>query len=236
MKRAIRPDQASTPSSHAAPDIDATGPVGDALASSREQHGRLCPRQVLGVRIGLAGASALSLAVPRHDKRLLVVAETDGCLLSGIEAATGCSTRHRTLRIEDYGKVAATFIDSRTGQAFRIAPRPGIRSLASAFAPDEPRRYYAQLLGYQRISEVDLVCVTAVTLVRDVSALVGRAGVRVDCSSCGEEILNGREQIDGGAPYCLACRAEAYYRAPDAAERAHDRPVRPSTRTASRPG
>ena len=95
------------------------------LAQSAANHQRLCPRQVLGVRMGLAGAGLLEMEVPRTDKLLLVIVETDGCFVSGIEAATGCSVLHRTLRVEDYGKVAASFVDVNSGRAFRLAPRPG---------------------------------------------------------------------------------------------------------------
>ena len=48
------------------------------LEQTADRHKHLCPRQVLGVRIGLAGAVALDLEAPRNDKRLLVILETDG--------------------------------------------------------------------------------------------------------------------------------------------------------------
>ena len=54
--------------------------------SSRD-HNHLCPRQILGVRLGLAGAAALGLEPPVKDKRLLVVTETDGCFVDGVTAA-----------------------------------------------------------------------------------------------------------------------------------------------------
>ena len=88
--------------------------------SSRD-HNHLCPRQILGVRLGLAGAAALVLEPPIKDKRLLVVTETDGCFVDGVTAATGCTVGHRTLRVEDYGKAAATFVDTHTGRAVRVA-------------------------------------------------------------------------------------------------------------------
>ncbi|MFN3336848.1 MAG: FmdE family protein [Thermomicrobium sp.] len=108
----------------------------------------MCPRQVLGVRMGLAGGKALRLEVPRRDKRLLVITETDGCLTDGIAAVTGCQVRHRTLRLIDYGKVAATFVDTCTGQAVHIAPRLGVRERAHLYATEASKRWSAQLLGY----------------------------------------------------------------------------------------
>ena len=88
---------------------------------SSARHNHLCPRQILGVRIGAAGASALGLEPHRADKRLLVILETDGCFADGVEAATGCTIGHRTLRVEDYGKIAATFVDGKKGTAIWVA-------------------------------------------------------------------------------------------------------------------
>src|SRR5512135_3550111 len=100
------------------------------LRLAAEDHSHLCPRQVLGVRMGMAGAALLGLQAPRTDKRLLVIVETDGCFVSGIEAATGSAVNHRTLIVEDYGKIAATFVDTLNGQALRLAPRSDVRQRA----------------------------------------------------------------------------------------------------------
>lgn len=95
--------------------------IKDLLEKSAARHTHLCPRQVLGVRVALAGASALGLSIPRADKRLLIILETDGCFADGVEAATGCTVGHRTLRVEDYGKITATFADTATEKAIRAA-------------------------------------------------------------------------------------------------------------------
>jgi formylmethanofuran dehydrogenase subunit E len=63
--------------------------------------------------MGLAGGRWLELEVPQKDKRLLTIAETDGCAADGLAVATGCWVGRRTMRILDFGKVAATFVDTR---------------------------------------------------------------------------------------------------------------------------
>lgn len=181
------------------------------LEASSRQHSHLCPRQVLGVRIGLAGAAALSLEVPRRDKRLLVIVETDGCFVSGIEVVTGAAVHHRTLRVEDYGKVAATFVDVQTGRAVRISPRGDVREKALLYAPTEKRRYFAQLKAYQIMPDEELLTVQEVTLNRPVATLVSRPGVRVNCALCGEEIINEREVWVDGQCLCRTCAGEGYY-------------------------
>lgn len=185
--------------------------IAQACAASAAQHDRLCPRQVLGVRMGLAVGHALDLSLPRQDKRLLLFAETDGCLLDGISAATGCTVGHRTMRIVDYGRVALTALDLERGEAFRIAPRPGVRELARDYAAPGLPRYAAQLEGYQRIPELLLFDVVRVRLALDVDALLGRPGSRVNCSQCGEEVLNQRETYVRGQAVCPGCRDSAYY-------------------------
>jgi formylmethanofuran dehydrogenase subunit E len=181
------------------------------LELSSSWHKHLCPRQVLGARLALAGAAALGLAIPRRDKRLLLIAETDGCFTSGLEAATGCSPRHRTLRVVDYGKIGVTFVDVKTGTAVRLAPQLDIRQKAYQYAPEEKKRYYAQLIGYQRMPDHELLTLRPVQLTTSISVLVGRAGVRVNCAGCDEEIINEREIVMEGRPLCAACVAPAYY-------------------------
>ncbi len=183
------------------------------LCSARHRH--LCPRQVLGVRMGLAGTAALGLSVPCPDKRLIVIAETDGCFADGLEVSAEVSVGHRTLRIEDYGKIAAVFVDRQTGITLRLAPRLDARELARQYAPNEPQRYFAQLQAYQVMPDKVLFSITPVVLSTPIEQIISRPGVRVNCTSCGEEIINEREVMMDGRPYCQACAGPAYYQFPE---------------------
>lgn len=181
------------------------------LEISSSQHNHLCPRQILGARIGLAGLSALGFAELPNKKRLLVILETDGCFADGVIAATDCTVGHRTLRVEDFGKVAATFVDTQTGRAVRLAPTADVRQQASSCVPEEPRHYFAQMQAYQIMPDEKLITVTEVSLVTPIEQIISRPGRRVDCAQCGEEIMNEREIIVDGQPLCRACAGQAYY-------------------------
>lgn len=183
------------------------------LAVSSARHSHLCPRQVLGARIGIAGANALGLPLPRTDKRLLVFVESDGCFADGVEAATGCTMGHRTLRLEDYGKIAAVFVDVENEWAVRVAPRLDVRERAYAYAPGERRHYFAQLQGYQVMPEKELLIVQPVVLATPVAQIVSRPIVRTNCEACGEEIINEREVTVGERTLCRGCAGPAYYHA-----------------------
>jgi formylmethanofuran dehydrogenase subunit E len=184
------------------------------LEISSLNHNHLCPRQILGVRMGLAGTVELGLEPQPSGKRLLVIVESDGCFADGIMAATGCTVGHRTLRVEDYGKIAATFVDVKTGHAIRIAPRLDVRRRAMACIPDERRHYFAQMEAYQTLPEAELFTFSEVQLTPPVEQIVSRPGVRVDCAICGEEIINEREIQRDGCSLCRACAEGAYYHAP----------------------
>jgi formylmethanofuran dehydrogenase subunit E len=181
------------------------------LDASAVRHKHLCPRQVLGVRAALVGTRNLDLKTPRRDKRLLIISETDGCFIDGLEAVTSASCGHRTLRIEDYGKIAATFIDVRNEQAVRVSPAINLRHRAWEYAPGEKRRYFAQLIAYQAMPDEELFTVQNVRLLQSIQSLISRAGVRVDCELCGEEIINEREIYQEGKILCKGCAGDGYY-------------------------
>ncbi len=196
------------------------------LDASAALHRHLCPRQVLGVRMGMLAGCKLGLALPQIDtraggasagKRLLTIVETDGCFADGISVATGCWVGRRTLRVEDYGKVAATFVDTQTECALRIAPRREARILAGQFAPEAYNKWEAQLLGYQRMPDELLLMTQTVALAAPLERIISRAGRRVLCEICGEEIINECEVVREGAVLCRACAGQAYYliEAPD---------------------
>lgn len=179
------------------------------LARLAPLHTRLCPRQVLGIRIGLYAGELLDLPLPRGDKRLIAFVETDGCAVDGIVVATGCAVGRRTMRILDFGKVAATFVDAVTGRAVRIAPRPDARAHASHAVVGDA--WEAMLLGYQRLATTDLLQAEPVELTTSLADLISRPGLHRPCDRCGEEIMNEREVVTVGSIVCRGCAGERYY-------------------------
>lgn len=174
-------------------------------------HQHLCPRQVLGVRMGLLGGRLLGIDVPQTDKRLLTLVELDGCGADGIAVATGCRVGRRSLRILDYGKTAATFVDTHTGRAFRVRPNPAARDCAQEYAPEATTRWEGYLLGYQRMPEDELLLAQEVALTWSLEKLLSKHGYRVTCEQCGEEIINEREVVVEGRILCQTCGVASYF-------------------------
>jgi len=182
------------------------------LEKSARDHSHLCPRQILGVRLGLAGMKSLGFESPPDKKRLLVITETDGCFADGLSAATNCSVGHRTLRVEDYGKAAAVFVDVKTGRTVRVAPALDIRQRACAYESDESRHYFAQMGAYKIMPDEEMFTVIEVHLAASVESILSRPGMRVTCDLCGEEIMNEREVHQNEMNLCHTCARGGYYR------------------------
>lgn len=181
------------------------------LRESAKRHKHLCPRQVLGARMGLFGAELLGIELPRHDKRLLAISETDGCAVDGLIAATGCRVGSRTLRILDFGKVAATFVDTYTEKTIRIVPHREARTIAVKHAPHARNRWEAMLFGYQVMTATQLFVFQHVQLDMPLSQIASRAGKKATCEVCSEEVINGREVLNNNLVLCRACAGEKYY-------------------------
>ncbi len=179
-------------------------------SASHHRHG-ICPRQILGVRMGLLAGALLNVAIPSEDKRLLAVVESAGCFVDGITVATGCRIGGRTLLMEDHGKIAATFVDLDTDHAIRIVPAPDSRDRAMHLAPSAPNRRAAQLSAYRTMPADDLFRWRDVRLVKPLDRWQSTPEKPTACDGCGEEVLNGRLLVSEGRNLCRACAGDGSY-------------------------
>jgi formylmethanofuran dehydrogenase subunit E len=161
--------------------------------------------------MALAGLAAVEVQGPVSKPTGLVIVETDGCFVDGIEVASGATVGHRTLRVVDMGKIAATFVNVRSGKAIRLAPKHGVRSLAFTYAPDQDHRYKAQLEGYRVMPESELFVFQDVSLNPPLASLLSNPDARAACSRCGEEVINQREMILEGEVVCRSCAGGSYF-------------------------
>lgn len=160
-------------------------------------------------------AELFGLELPQTNKRLFAFVETDGCFADGVSVATGCWLGRRTLRLMDYGKVAATLVDTTTCRAVRIWPSQKARALAGGYAPEASDRWHQQLEGYQVMPTREMLCASEVALTVSLDAIISRPGVRVICDRCGEEILNEREVVLPAGTFCTSCANGGYYLLPE---------------------
>lgn len=175
------------------------------FAKAREFHGHVCAGIVLGTRLTIAGLRELGLNPQEHHRDLIVYMEIDRCGTDAVQAITGCSLGHRSLKFRDYGKFAATFVDLKSGRAVRVAvdeknrakhdqmdPKEMLQALATA--PDE------EILKIQRVS-VEI----------PENDIPGMPKHKTVCTQCGERVMDGREFVREGKAVCKACADGAYY-------------------------
>jgi formylmethanofuran dehydrogenase subunit E len=162
--------------------------------------------------MGLAGLKVLGVEAPVTTKTALVIIETGGCFADGIRVATGATVGHRTLRVEDIGKIAATFTDLNKRTSLRLAPKLDVRTRALTYSPGEKRRYFAQLQGYQVMPDDELFNFQWVELQTPAEQIISHQNAMAICSRCGEEIINERELVVEGKVLCRTCAYGGYYR------------------------
>lgn len=177
-----------------------------ALRAAMQLHGgHACAGLVLGSRLALYGASLIDVDLPDTEKRLLVSVETDRCAVDAIQAITGCRPGKRTLRLLDYGKLAATFHDQQTDTAVRVAARGDLRERVTAVGANREERHNAQREAYLTLPDEELFTVKSVKPQPSEFDMPGPPKQRVKCALCGEEVSDGREVITAAGTACRPC-------------------------------
>jgi len=189
-------------------------PIEQLLEQYDLQHGNLCPGSLLGLRMAVLGCALVGIEDPRGADRnkLVVWVEIDRWLADAVEAVTGARLGKRTLKFLDYGKLAATFLNSETGKAVRIVALESSRGLADQRHPEIADKYQRQMRAYREAAEEELFDVTEVEVRMRAKDLPGHPRSRVICHKCGEGVNDGREvRLPERITLCRSCVYGAYY-------------------------
>jgi len=184
------------------------------LEECERLHGHMCAGQLLGARMAVLGCREIGVDDPRGaDRRKLIVwVEIDRCMADAVSAVTGVRLGKRSLKYVDYGKVAATFLNSETDRAVRIVALESARTLADERFSEIKDKRQRQFRAYSESANEDLFKVELVNVVLKDIDLPGSPRSRVICSICGEGVNDGREVIAAdGDPICRGCDRGNYY-------------------------
>src|SRR5262245_4389856 len=125
------------------------------LARSMVLHPRLCPRQVLGVRMARLACVLLNIDPALKRKSIYVVMEIGRCAADAVMIVTGASPTNGLMRLVGYGKVAATFVSLSSRESFRISEQQPSRDFAVRALPHLPA-WEAQRDAYQTLPDDQL--------------------------------------------------------------------------------
>jgi len=181
------------------------------LSLAAETHGHLCAGQVLGVRLAMLGLAELGIDDPVAErKRLVTYVEIDRCVTDAVALVANCRLGKRALKFRDWGKVAATFLDLKTGRAVRVAAKESSKQAARDMFPELQLEAGQQKAYGQLPDEIlfDKKWVKVEVLPED---LPGFKGPRVVCAQCGEGVNFKREVVKNGRTLCRCCAGEKYY-------------------------
>jgi formylmethanofuran dehydrogenase subunit E len=200
------------------------------LREAEIAHGHLCAGQILGVRMAMLAMNRLGIRSPRKKtlptgelnpdrKRPVVFVEIDRCATDAIGVVTGARVGKRALKLRDWGKMAATFIDLDA----KLAPDTykGIRVVALEGSKQSARELYpaleknqAQMRAYRELPDDELFSEQWVRVPLSPSEFPGYKGERLACTRCGEGINFDRFVERDGERLCLACAdpSSLYYR------------------------
>jgi len=110
-------------------------------------------------------------------------------------ALTGCRPGKRTMKVMDYGKMAATFVNIESGKAVRIASA----------------RQKGEEVDHAKAADEELFRITQVNVPLKPEDLPGKPLRARQCARCGENVLDGRETEAGEETLCRPCFENANY-------------------------
>ena len=191
------------------------------LHEAEVAHGHLCAGQVLGVRMAMLALARLGIDDPRgrtnadgtlnaDRKRLVTFVEIDRCATDAIGVVTGCRVGKRALKLRDWGKMAATFVD--LSMELEPGVYKGLRVVALESSKDRARELYPgmernpqQMKAYREMPDAELFGEQWVRVPLAASEFPGYKGQRVVCGRCGEGVNFDRFVERGGQRLCLPC-------------------------------
>lgn len=201
------------------------------LAEAERAHGHLCAGQVLGVRMAMLALERLGVSDPRvrhladgslnpDRKRLVTFVEIDRCATDAIGVVTGCRVGKRALKLRDWGKMAATFVDLNAPlgedeyKGLRVVALESSKARAKELYP-ELEKNAQQMKAYREMPDAELFAEEWVRVALPASEFPGYRGQRVVCAQCGEGVNFDRFVERGGERVCLACAENGarYWRA-----------------------
>ena len=179
-------------------------------------HRHSCPGLSIGIRASELAHRELG---DLPDGQLVCITETDMCGVDAVQYLTGCTFGKGNLIHRDYGKMAFTFFDRKTGQGFRCLLKHGARgdmeeeisSLQRKIAKGDASEAEQARLGElrqqmeDRIMALDLDDLFEVMAPKEQMPRSARILASLVCEECGEATMESRTRRFAGQTLCQPC-------------------------------
>lgn len=179
-------------------------------------HGHSCPGLAIGIR---AAEAALNEMAGVGQADLVCVAETDMCGVDGIQFLTGCTYGKGNFLHRDYGKMAFSFYNRKSGKGIRLAFRTEARGELDSEMPalmaksvegiitgeeQEQLKLLRQEMQ-QRLMMLPLEELFTVQQLEKRAPRPARILESLVCQECGEKTMESRTRRFAGRTLCIPC-------------------------------
>lgn len=180
-----------------------------------EFHGHICPGLAIGFRATELALETLG-SKRSSDEEIIAIVENNACGVDAVQTLAGCSFGKGNLFFRDLGKQVYTFARRGDGSAVRVAVRHGsmhnpefhaLRARVNAGEATEKEIERYRVAFHERIQRI-LEAGTEVFDVKKVKVeLPAKASIyqTVQCSECGEGVMEPRARLQDGKVVCLPC-------------------------------
>lgn len=179
-------------------------------------HGHSCPGLALGIR---AAEAALNEMAGVEQADLVCLAETDMCGVDGIQFLTGCTYGKGNFLHRDYGKMAFSFYDRKSGKGIRLAFRPEARGELDGEMPalmvknaqgsitgeEQERLQQLRQEMQERLMMLPIEELFNVQQLEDRPPRPARIMESLVCQDCGENTMESRTRRFAGRTLCIPC-------------------------------
>ncbi len=177
------------------------------LSKAVEYHGHLCIGQILGVHLTECGLKAIGTTDPR---KIIIYVEIDRCIADTIQILSGTRLGRRTMKLVNYGKMAATFINTETWEAYRVFVSGKINEIIgnTNIGHDAEKKEIEKLL---EITSEEIISIQKVSVTIPIEEMPGKPLRTVFCTKCKEKVFDGKEIASIDGPICKSCSDKPYY-------------------------
>ncbi len=203
----------------------ASGNLSKLLRMNGMLHGHFCPFSAIGVKAAVRAVRELGVRSTGMEETVAIV-ETKNCFSDGVQLVTGCSFGNNALIYRDFGKTAFT-LARRNGDAVRISVRTDRvtkerspeaaqlfeRVVAERSGSESDKKRLGELWTELSFRVLDLPD-EEVFNVKEVTVAVpayARVFAGVECSVCGENVMEPRVRMKDSKPVCIPCSGQEYY-------------------------
>lgn len=193
------------PSTGKAPNIE------ELYSRAAALHGHVCAGTILGTRMAVLGMRRLGLAPGERNDALTAHVETARCATDAVQATTQCTAGRHSLRVLNFGKMAATFSLMGEREAVRVVALESSRQAADRLHPEIVSPRARQVAAYRELSDRELFRVERVRLKEAPVDPHKTPRTKAVCPRCSETFEERRGVLDLEGLLCASCAGGAYF-------------------------